>query len=97
MFTIQAKTENGFDKVILRDGNGTFAEIIPECGAILHAFTVTKDGEEYNVIDSYESEPDFRSNVTSKGFLGTKLSPFVCRMNKGKYHFHEKDFTIECV
>jgi len=95
MFTIQAKTENGFDKIILSDGSGTFAEIIPDCAAILHAFAIIKDEEEYNVIESYESESDFRSNVTSKGFLGAKLSPFVCRMSKGKYHFHEKDFTIE--
>lgn len=95
MFSIQNKTENGFDKVVLEDGNGTFAEVVPSCGAILHAFVIVKDGREYNLIESYESEADFRSNVTSKGFLGTKLSPFVCRLKKGKYHFHQKEFTIE--
>ena len=88
MFSIQNKTENAFDKIILKDDtSGTFAEILPSCGAILHALVAIKDGEEINVIDSYESAEDFKSNVTSKGFKGSKLSPFVCRLNKGKYNF----------
>lgn len=96
MFSINKKTENGFDKVVLKDeATGTFAEIVPSSGAILHAFTITKDGKELNVIESYENENDFKKNVTSKGFLGAKLSPFVCRLNKGKYNFSGKAYTIE--
>lgn len=95
MFSIIEKTENGFDKIILKDeSNGTVAEIVPSCSAILHAFTVIKEEKKFNVIESYDSEEDFKNNVTSKGFLGTKLSPFVCRINKGKYNFEEKEFTI---
>ncbi|MGI8582224.1 MAG: aldose 1-epimerase [Chitinophagaceae bacterium] len=96
MFSIIATKENGFDKIILKDEHaGTYAEIIPSCSAILHAFTVIKDGKEFNVIESYESEDDFRKKVTSKGFLGTKLSPFVCRINKGNYKFAGKDYHIQ--
>ena len=96
MFTINKRSENGFDKVVLKDdSSGTFAEIVPSCGAILHAFVVIKDGKEFNVIDSYKSTEDFKQNVTSGGFKGCKLSPFVCRINKGKYHFAEYDFKIE--
>ncbi len=96
MFSINNKIENGFNKVILKDeSSGTFAEVVPSCGAILHAFTVMNDGKEFNVIDSYESADDFKKNVTQKGFLGCKLSPFVCRINKGKYHFAENDYQIE--
>ena len=96
MFSIQKKNENGFGKIILRDElSGTFAEIAPSCGAILHAFTAKKEDREYNVIDSYTSAEDFKKNVTSGGFKGCKLSPFVCRINKGKYHFAGKDYTIE--
>ena len=96
MFNIQKKTENGFDKIVLIDKTSkTFAEIVPSCSAILHAFTVIKDEKEFNVIESYQSEADFRNNVTSKGFLGTRLSPFVCRINKGKYHFAGKDYHIQ--
>ncbi len=50
------------DKIILKDETaGTFAEVIPSCSAILHAFTVIKDEKEFNVIDSYQSEADFRN------------------------------------
>jgi aldose 1-epimerase len=96
MFSIQNKIENGFDKVVLKDETtGTSAEIIPACGAILHAFTVLKDGKKFNVIESYDSANDLKNNLTSKGFLGAKLSPFVCRINKGKYRFANKDYHIE--
>ena len=96
MFSINSKKENGFDKIILKDDStGTFVEIIPSCGAILHAFTIIKEEEAINVIESYESEDDFKTNVTSKGFLGSKLSPFVCRINNGKYNFAGKEYTIE--
>jgi aldose 1-epimerase len=96
MFIIQNKNENGFDKIILKDeSSGTFAEIIPSCGAILYEFAIINDGKEFNVIESYESETDFKKNVTSKGFLGCKLSPFVCRINKGKYNFEGRELTIE--
>ena len=96
MFSIQKKEENGFKKVILTDESSkTFAEIIPSFGAILYAFVADNKGEQVNVIESYSNAEDFKVNVTSKGFLGSKLSPFVCRLNKGKYHFGERDYTIE--
>jgi len=96
MFSIIKKVENGFEKVILKDNiSNTYAVIIPACGAILHAFVTGSEGESINVIDSYDSANDFKEHVESKGFLGSKLSPFVCRMNKGIYHFGEKKYTIE--
>lgn len=96
MFSLNTKTEDVFDKIILKDeSSGTYAAIVPECGAILHEFTVIKDSKEFNVIESYDTKKDFEKHVTSKGFLGTKLSPFVCRINKGKYHFQGKEYTIE--
>lgn len=96
MFSIQNKKENGFDKIVLKDdSNETFAEIIPSCGAILHSFNIIQNREKFNVIESYESEDDFKKNVTSKGFLGARLSPFVCRINNGKYNFEGKEYTIE--
>jgi galactose mutarotase-like enzyme len=95
-FTIQNKVENGFDKIALKDeSSGTLAEVIPSCGAILHCFTVSSNGNKLNVIDSYQSAEDFKINVTSKGFLGCKLSPFVCRLNKGKYNFAGKNYEIK--
>lgn len=96
MFSIQKKEENGFKKVILKDDDSkTIAEIIPSSGAILHAFIADNKGSLVNVVESYTSAEDFRKNVTSKGFLGSKLSPFVCRLNRGSYHFGDKDYKLE--
>lgn len=95
MFSIQEKEEDGFKKIILRDDiSKTYAEIIPSCGAILHAFAANTKGKFINVVESYASSDDFHEHVTN-GFLGTKLSPFVCRLHKGSYHFGEKDYKIE--
>ncbi len=96
MFTARKINEQEFEKIVLKDeSNGTAVEIIPACGAMLHAFTVNNNGKPVNVIDGYEDAADFKANVTAKGFKSSKLSPFVCRMKNGKYHFGEKDYTIE--
>ena len=96
MFLVNTNTSNGFDKIILQDAvTGTSVEIIPSCGAILHAFTVLHNGNLLNVIDGYKDEADFKINVAAKGFKSCKLSPFACRINNAAYIFGEKDYTIE--
>ncbi len=96
MFSIQNKKENGFKIVVLKnDETNNYAEIIPSCGAILHAYIVEQNGQAVNVIDSYVSAEEFKNHVAEKGFLGCKLSPFVCRINKAKYQFGEKEYHIE--
>ncbi|HEY5405825.1 MAG TPA: aldose 1-epimerase [Ginsengibacter sp.] len=96
MFSIDIKKENGFEKFILRDNDSnTFAVILPACGATLHAFVASYNGTTINVIDSYESPEDFIANQEAKGFLGSKLSPFVCRLHHGKYHFGETEYKFE--
>lgn len=96
MFSIDAKEENGFEKLILKDSDSnTLAIVLPACGAILHAFETIHNGSGINVIESYASADDFKNNVETKGFLGSKLSPFVCRLKQGTYHFGEKKYKIE--
>jgi aldose 1-epimerase len=96
MFVIEINNENGFDKLVLKDTiSETFVDIIPSCGAILHAFTVLNNGAFLNVIDHYESKADFDENVTSKGFKSCKLSPFACRIKDATYRFGETDYTIQ--
>jgi aldose 1-epimerase len=96
MFTITKTEEAGFKKIILADDNsGTKAEIIPQCGAILHLFGTTLNNSFINVIENYESADDFAANVTSKGFRSCKLSPFVCRIKNATYNFGQKKYTIE--
>ena len=95
-FVVEEITENGFSKVLLKDLAGNcFAAILPGCGAILHGFSVQHNGAWMNVIDHYDDAADFKNNCTAKGFKGCKLSPFVCRLNHGKYSFAQQEYSIE--
>ncbi|MDN3658324.1 aldose 1-epimerase [Ferruginibacter paludis] len=94
-FTVESKTENGFDKIILKDNSSnTSAEIIPRCGAILHAFSIWHNHHFINVIDQYDSAEDFAANVESKGMKSCKLSPFACRIKNAKYSFGGHQYTF---
>ena len=96
MFSINTKEEGGFEKLILKDNDSnTLAVVLPACGGILHAFATIHNGEFINVVESYTSADDFINNHETKGFLGSKLSPFVCRLKQGTYHFGEKKYKIE--
>lgn len=96
MFSIQKRSENGFDKIILQNEvTGNFASVLPACGAILHEYVVRIDNKPVNVIDSYASLDEFKNQLEEKGYKGCKLSPFVCRMNESKYHFGEKEYFIQ--
>ncbi len=96
MFSVKNKNENGFNKVVLADElQGTFAEVIPDCGALLHAFGLRHEGTLINIIEGYTDKNDFEKNLEAKGFRSAKLSPFVCRLKNGSYSFGEKNYTIE--
>lgn len=95
-FTVESKTENGFDKIILHDNIAqTSVEVIPSCGAILHAFTVLHNGRFINVIEQYSSAEDFADNVEAQGFKSCKLSPFACRLKNATYRFNEMQYTVD--
>jgi aldose 1-epimerase len=96
MFSIEKKSENGFNKIILKnDVTNNYVSILPACSAMLHEFVVHLNNEEMNVIDSYHSYDEFKNEVVEKGFKGCKLSPFVCRMNNSKYNFGDKEYFIQ--
>ncbi len=63
-------------------------------GGLLNAFTVPINGELINVVGGFESVDDAVQNITS-GFKSAKLSPFVCRMNKGAYAFHHHPYQVQ--
>lgn len=96
MFRIQQKQEYGFDKFILADDQNTCkVEIIPACGAMLHAFIV-KDhsGNEINIIDSYASKDAYDNFAEEQGFRGLKLSPYPCRIKNGRYEFDGNTYSF---
>jgi aldose 1-epimerase len=94
-FKVERKSEGGFNKIILKDSSThTSAEIVPDCGAILHAFTVLHNGHFINVIDQYDSAADFAANAETKGMKSCKLSPFACRIKNAKYNFGGEQYTF---
>lgn len=92
-FEITPATEH--DSYVLKDTEkGTSAEIFT-FGALLNRFSLPGKGQEaINVIDGYESVSDARAHITD-GFHGAKLSPFVCRLNKGEFDFGGASFKIK--
>lgn len=96
MFSIHKKIEAGFEKVILKnDATNNYAAILPACCGMLHEFSIDQNNSLINVIDSFQSLEEYKNQVTEKGFFGCKLSPFVCRMNNGKYSFGGNDYVIK--
>ncbi len=88
---IQGDTEE--QVITLRDTTiGTEAEIYT-FGALMNAFRTPVKGVMMNVVEGFSSVTDAKENVLS-GFKSTKLSPFVCRMRKGKYYFNETYYQI---
>ncbi len=80
--------------IILTDTNtGCEAEIYA-FGGLLNAFRIPCEKGLINVVDGFISVSDAKANIT-KGFKSTKLSPFVCRMEKGHYTFGAKDYTVQ--
>lgn len=85
--------ENHTSYLLKDQENGTTAEIFT-FGALLNQFSIqNKAGKSINVIDGFKDVADAQKNITN-GFHGAKLSPFVCRMNKGSYSFQGKDLKV---
>ena len=96
MFSIERKTEEGFEKIILKEtAANTSVEIIPSCGAILHAFNVIYNDRPLNIIANYADLDDFKKNVTLKGFRSCKLSPFACRVKNAAYTFNGIKYKLD--
>lgn len=83
-----------FPVITLKDEGNICEAVVYSFGALLNAFSVVTAYGKTNVIDGFTSPQNAVENITN-GFKSAKLSPFVCRMNDGKYSFHEADYTID--
>ena len=63
-------------------------------GGLLNAFLVPANNGVQNIVEGFTSVADAIKNITN-GFKSSKLSPFVCRMNKGEYGFLNTRYTIK--
>ena len=93
-FSVETNTQGVYSSIQLKDENtGCVAEVFA-LGALLNAFHIPTQKGLINIIDGFETVEEAAANTTN-GFKSSKLSPFVCRMNEGKYTYNEKDYTIE--
>ncbi|MCC6287072.1 MAG: aldose 1-epimerase [Chitinophagaceae bacterium] len=95
MFCLKEEYKNGFDIIALADSiTDTTVEIIPACGAMLHAFTVKDGNAVLNIIDSYSNKAEYDAEAESGGYKGLKLSPFPCRIQNASYSFNNKKYSF---
>ncbi|HSB94531.1 MAG TPA: hypothetical protein VLC28_15510, partial [Flavitalea sp.] len=74
MFTIDRKQENGLTIIyIINNHTQTRVEILPDHGAILNRFSIKLDGEDFNLVDGYESAEDL-ANKLPTSYKSAKLS-----------------------
>lgn len=94
-FTVTETIEDGLQQVILTDP-GTKARVIilPEYGAMLHAFSVETNKGRRNIIDNYPDAASLQKNLAIS-FKSSKLSPFACRIPKGKYTYDGEEFEFD--
>ncbi|MEP7279007.1 MAG: aldose 1-epimerase [Bacteroidota bacterium] len=94
-FTISSRTENGLAQVILTDPfSHTQVIILPEYGAMLHAFIIDTANGSQNIIDNYSSAEEIKKELATS-FKSSKLSPFACRIPGGRYQYEGQEFELE--
>ncbi|KAA2241874.1 aldose 1-epimerase [Chitinophaga agrisoli] len=94
-FNIQSFQRNGFDIISLQDTvTQTEVQVLPACGAALHAFIIRQDGQPLNLIDNYQSLEEYQQQLNTS-FKGVKLSPFACRIPHGQYQWQQRDYQLQ--
>ena len=68
--------------------------ILPEYGAMLHAFIVETNNGPHNIIDNYSGAAEIKKELATS-FKSSKLSPFACRIPGGKYMYDGEEFELE--
>ena len=92
-FTIEHTTINDRLFIHLKNDDSFAATVVPSVGAMLHALTLKSNGEDINVIDSYNPS-EITNDSPGNGFKGVKLSPWPCRIPDGKYKIAKKEFKL---
>lgn len=80
--------------ILLKDNKTQTAAEIYAFGGLLNTFHIQTADCKQNIVAGFESVADARLNITN-GFKSAKLSPFVCRMDKGKYKWKDESFQIQ--
>lgn len=93
-FNIFTSEENGIALINLQDqSTGTLVSVVPQYGAMLHAFAIQSKEGLWNVIDNYADKAAIEKDL-ALSYKSSKLSPFACRIPEGKYLYDGETFEI---
>ncbi|HEY8399170.1 MAG TPA: aldose 1-epimerase [Flavihumibacter sp.] len=93
-FRITHSNQEGIPLVNLHDEEtGAIVSIAPEQGAMLHAFIVQSESGPVNIINNYQNIGDIHENL-SLSYKSSKLSPFPCRIENGRYEWDGKEYVF---
>lgn len=93
-FSVKISAESGFHVITLKDESSNCEAGIYAFGALLNSFSIDSSEGRINVVDGFSSPADAMKNIAA-GFNSAKLSPFVCRLDKGEYTFEEAHHKID--
>lgn len=93
-FLVTTEEREGISVVTLGDDQSGCEAELYSFGALLNQFSIPVGEKAVNIIDGFRSPSDAKENIAN-GFKSTKLSPFVCRLTKGVYHFNDNTYKID--
>src|SRR3954452_4898998 len=93
-FSVLVDKKDLFPVIRLKDKTNNAEAEIYSFGAILKGFTIEAKNGKINIIDGFISPVDAKGTIT-KTFKSAKLSPFVCRLQKGEYTFDGKTHRVK--
>lgn len=93
-FTIDINDITTFKCVRIKDSETqSYIEIITK-GGLLNAWVIKDLNQSLNIVASNDFNNGWK-NFEANGFKSGKMSPFACRLNKGKYSYANTDYTID--
>jgi aldose 1-epimerase len=93
-FTIDINEIDTFKGIRIKDSETqSYIEIITK-GGLLNAWVIKDLNQSLHIIASNDFSNGWKDFETN-GFKSGKMSPFACRLNKGKYSYGNKEYNID--
>jgi aldose 1-epimerase len=93
-FVVKVDESQLFPVINLIDTENNVEAEIYAFGSVLNKFIAKKNEVIVNVVDGFDSPKTALAEMPPK-FKSAFLSPFTCRINKGKYSFNGEDYQVD--
>lgn len=93
-FSITEEWQEGLRLYRIREqATGCSCSLLPDYGALLHEWKIPHQHSEWNLIDNYPTLSTLEQEL-ALSYKSAKLSPFVCRITKGQYHWKGRSYEF---